>query len=83
MEHVGVPETVAGVVVATQVVAAELNPEPVKVNTVLTVPDVGVTMTSGITVNAAPGVRSFAGDPSTTTYHEISLVAYGLTTKVP
>jgi hypothetical protein len=54
MEQVGAPN--AGTVTAVQLVAAELNPEPVKVNTVLTVPDVGVTITSGVTVKAAAGV---------------------------
>jgi len=81
MLHVGAPN--AGTVTAVQDVAAELNPDPVKVNTVLTVPDVGVTVTSGITVNPASGVRSFTGDPCTATFHAISLVAYGPTTKVP
>jgi hypothetical protein len=81
MEHVGLPN--AGTVTAVQLVARELKPEPVKVNTVLTVPDVGVTITSGVTVNDAAGVRSSTGVPSTFTFHGISVVAYGLTTKVP
>jgi hypothetical protein len=81
MEHVGEPN--AGTVTAVQVVAVELNPDPVKVNTVLIVPDVGVTMTSGITVKAAAGVKSSTGVPSTFTFHAISVVAYGPTTNVP
>jgi hypothetical protein len=81
MAHPGVPN--AGTVTAVQDVAAELKPEPVNVKTVFTVPEVGVTMTSGISVNAAAGVRSSTGVPSTLTFHEISLVAYGLTTNVP
>jgi hypothetical protein len=72
-EHPGVP--IDGTVMAVQNVAAELNPEPVNVNTVFTVPEVGVTTTSGITVNAASGVKSFTGDPTTFTFHAISLVA--------
>jgi hypothetical protein len=36
-----------------QLVATELKPEPVKVNTVLMVPEVGVTMTSAVTLNVA------------------------------
>jgi hypothetical protein len=87
MEHVGAygGDVVANVgdVVAVHVAAVELNPEPVKVNTVLTVPDVGVIITSGVTVNDSSGVASFTGVPFTSKYHEISLVAYGLTTKVP
>lgn len=83
MEHPGAGPVKAGTVAAVQDIAAELNPEPVKVNTVLTVPEVGVTMTSGTTVNAAGGVRSFTGDPSTSTFHAILLVAYAPTTKVP
>jgi hypothetical protein len=81
MEHVGEPN--AGTVTAVHDVAAELNPEPVKVNTVLTVPEVGVTMTSGTTAKAADSVKSFTGVPSTSTYHLISLVAYEPTTNVP
>jgi hypothetical protein len=41
---------------AVQLVATELNPEPVKVNTVLTVPEVGVTIMSGVTLNGSSGV---------------------------
>jgi len=73
MEQVGVPN--AGVVVAVQLVAVELKPEPVYVNTLLTVPEVGTTFTSGITVNGSAGVTSFTGDPCTCTSHGISLVA--------
>ena len=81
MEQEGVP--IAGIVTAVQDVAAELNPEPVKVNTELIVPDVGVTMRSGVTVNGSVGVKSFTGVPVTLTSHGISVVAYGLTTKLP
>ena len=81
IEHPGALKD--GTVTALQDVAAELNPEPVKVNTVLTVPEVGVTMTSGTTVNATLGVTSFTGVPFTCTLHAISLVAYAPTTNVP
>jgi hypothetical protein len=72
-----------GIIVTVQPVASDSKPEPVNVNTVLTVPDVGVIITSGVTVNGSSGVTSFIGVPFTCTNHEISLVAYGLTTKVP
>jgi len=82
-EHVGVLNDAAGTTVAVHDVASDSNPEPVKVNTVLTEPDVGVTIMSGVTVNGSVGVTSCTGDPLTCTNHEMSVVAYGLTTNVP
>jgi hypothetical protein len=72
-----------GTIVAVQVVAAELKPEPVKVKTELMVPDVGVTITSAVTLNVANGVMSSEGLPLTVRFHAILVVASGLTTKVP
>jgi hypothetical protein len=42
-----------GNIVAVQELAVPLNPDPVNVKTVLTVPEVGVTMTSAVTLNTA------------------------------
>jgi hypothetical protein len=72
-----------GTIVAVQVVASELKPEPVNVNTVLMLPDVGVTITSAVTLNAAYEVKSPVGDPITLRVQLMLVVAYGLTTKVP
>jgi hypothetical protein len=66
-----------------QLVATELKPEPVKVNTVLIVPEVGVTTTSAVTLKNAYGVRSFTGVPLTASVQLVLVVAYGLTTKLP
>jgi hypothetical protein len=65
------------------VVAVELNPDPVKVNTVFLVPVGGVTYTLAVTLNTANGVRSFTGDPLTVMFHGMLVVAYGPTTKLP
>jgi hypothetical protein len=89
MEHVGTPPSFGpsgndGTVTAVQDAASDSNPEPVNVNTVLIVPDVGVIITSGVTLKGSAGVRSFIGVPFTCTSHGfLSLVAYGLTTKDP
>jgi hypothetical protein len=56
MKQPGVAAGNGGTMVAVQVVARELKPEPVNVKTVLTVPDVGVTMMSAVTLKAANGV---------------------------
>jgi hypothetical protein len=45
-----------GNIIAVQVSAVPLKPEPVNVKTVLTVPEVGVTMTSAVTLKTAHAV---------------------------
>ena len=45
-----------GITLAVQASAVPLKPEPVNVKTVLTVPEVGVTMMSAVTLNQANGV---------------------------
>jgi len=64
-----------GTIVAVQLVAAELKPEPVNVNTVLMLPDVGVTITSAVTLNPANGVRSSTGVPLTVRFQSMLVVA--------
>jgi hypothetical protein len=41
-------------ILAVQLLAVEAKPEPVNVNTVFIVPDVGVTTTLAVTLNVAP-----------------------------
>jgi hypothetical protein len=73
---------------AVHVVATELNPEPVNVKTEFTLPDVGVTKTLAVTLNT-PRVHgdavpmSFPGVPNICTVQFLSVVAYGLTMKLP
>lgn len=43
----------AGEIVAVQVVAVELNPDPEKLTTELIVPDVGLTVMLAVTLNRA------------------------------
>jgi hypothetical protein len=64
----------------------ELNPDPVKVNTVWIVPEGGVTTTLVVTLKSAPmggPGTSFAGVPLTVTFHLTFVVANGPTTKLP
>jgi hypothetical protein len=64
-----------GYIVAVQVSAVPLKPDPVNVKTVLTVPEVGVTITSAVTLKMANGVRSCAGVPLTVRFQGMFVVA--------
>ena len=64
-----------GMIRALQVIAVELNPEPVNVNTVFLVPDVGVTTILAVTLNTAIAGMSFTGVPFTCTVQLMFVVA--------
>lgn len=80
---VGVPRF--GTILAVHIVAVEANPDPVNEKTEPTVPEVGVTVTLAVTLKIAhsPVGMSFAGVPLTVTFHLMSVVANGPTTKDP
>jgi hypothetical protein len=73
----------AGIMAAVQLVAKELNPDPVYVNTEPLVPVGGVTKMLAVTLNAAQAGISFTGVPLTVMLYGMFVVAYGPTTKLP
>ncbi len=77
----------AGKNVPVHVLAAELNPDPLKVKTDPIVPELGETATLAVTLKATNGglarMMSFAGVPLTCIVQFLSVVANGPTTKLP
>jgi hypothetical protein len=64
-------------------VAAELNPEPLKLKTEPMVPELGKTVRLAVTLKAAYAGWSFCGEPLTVTFQYTSVVADGPTMKLP